>query len=64
VKFEFDTQKQIVTSIVDRHGDGASYCYDCKMLFWYLETVLSEKKKKKHRNYGPIEEFGVVWESE
>jgi hypothetical protein len=33
------------------------------MLIWYQETVMNEKKKK-HRNYGPIEEFGVVWESE
>lgn len=63
VKFEYDTQKQIVTSIVDRHGDGTVYCYECGMLFWYQETVMNEKKKK-HRNYGPIEEFGVVWESE
>lgn len=62
VKFEYDSQKHIVTSIEDRHGDGSVYCYECKMLFWYQGTVLNEKKKN-HRNYGPIEEFWVVWES-
>ncbi len=63
VKFEYDTQKHIVTSIEDRHGDGAVYCYDCRILFWYQGTVLNEKKRR-HRNYGPIEEFRVAWETE
>ena len=63
VKFEYDTQKHIVTSIEDRYGDGAVYCYDCRILFWHQETVLNEKKRR-HRNYGPIEEFWVSWESE
>ena len=62
VKFEYDTQKHIITSIEDRHGDGAVYCYDCRMLFWYQETALDEKKKN-HHNYGPIEEFRVDWVS-
>ncbi len=63
VKFEYDPQRRIVTSIEDRHGDGAVYCYECKMLFWSQDTVIKEKKKN-HRNYGPIEQFGVVWETE
>ena len=62
VKFEYDSQKHIVTSIEDRHGDGAVYCFQCNMLFWYQGTVLNEKTKK-HRNYGPIEKFWVEWES-
>lgn len=61
VKFEYDSQKHIVTSIEDRHGDGAIYCFQCNMLFWYQGTVLNEKSKK-HRNYGPIEKFWVDWE--
>ena len=60
VKFEYDPYKRIITSIEDRHGDGAMYCYQCKMLFWNQETMLIEKIKK-HRNYGPIEMFGVLW---
>jgi len=60
VKFEYDTQKSFVTSIVDRHGEGAMYCFECNMLFWCQETNL----RHKHKIYGPIEEFRVVWESE
>ncbi|HJZ06166.1 MAG TPA: hypothetical protein VJ327_10040, partial [Patescibacteria group bacterium] len=60
VKFEYDTQKHVVTSIEDRHGEGAMYCYECNMLFWYQETNL----KHKHKTYGPIEQFGVAWEAE
>jgi hypothetical protein len=63
VKFEFDTQKRIVTSIEDRHGDGAVYCWDCNMLFWYQETVLKEKKEHGKHNYLPIE-FRIIWKSE
>jgi hypothetical protein len=63
VKFEYDTQKQIVKYIEDRHGDGAVYCYDCNMLFWHQETVLNEKKKHGKHNYLPIE-FTIIWKSE
>jgi hypothetical protein len=63
VKFDYDPIRNIITSIEDRHGDGAVYCYQCGMLFWCQETALNEKGKG-HRNYGPIEQFGVVWESE
>jgi hypothetical protein len=63
VKFEYDPIKNIITSIEDRHGDGAMYCFDCKMLFWSQET-LEKEKKRKHRNYGPIEQFSLVWETE
>jgi hypothetical protein len=60
VKFEYDPEKKIVTSIEDRHGDGAMFCYECYMLFWYQETLL-EEKSKYHKSYGPIEEFHIVW---
>lgn len=62
VKFEYDSAKGFITSIEDRHGDGAVYCYDCKMLFWNQETI-REEIIKNHRNYGPIEEFRVDWEN-
>jgi hypothetical protein len=63
VKFDYDPIRNLITSIEDRHGDGAVYCFQCSMLFWCQETALNEKRKG-HRNYGPIEQFGVVWESE
>jgi hypothetical protein len=63
LKFEYDTQNQIVKYIVDRHGDGAVYCYDCNMLFWNQETVLNEKKKHGKHNYLPIE-FRIIWKSD
>ena len=60
VKFEYDTQKHVVTSIEDRHGEGAMYCYECNMLFWYQETNL----KHRHKIYGPIRQFRADWSSE
>jgi hypothetical protein len=63
VKFEYDNQKRVITSIEDRHGDGAIYCWDCNMLFWYDETVRNEKKRHGDHNYYPIE-FNVIWKSE
>ena len=63
VKFEYDFDQQIVTSIEDRHGDGAVYCADCHMLFWYQGTVV-EEELRNHLTYGPIEIFKVDWETE
>ena len=60
VKFEYDPQKLIITSIEDRYGDGAMYCHTCRMLFWSQETVEFEKKRG-HRNYGPIVDFRISW---
>jgi hypothetical protein len=63
VKLEYDPEKKMVTSIEDRHGDGAMYCFECNMLFWCQETLL-EEKLKKHKSYGPIEEFHIKWVEE
>jgi len=60
VKLEYDPEKKIVTSIEDRHGDGAMFCYECYMLFWCQETLL-EEKSKFHQSYGPVEEFHIKW---
>ncbi|HBH13657.1 MAG TPA: hypothetical protein DDX29_11180 [Clostridiales bacterium] len=60
VKLEYDPEKKAVTSIEDRHGDGAMYCFECNMLFWCQETLL-EEKYMKHRSYGPIEQFHIEW---
>jgi len=60
VKFESGTQKSILITIEDRHGDGAMYCYDCNMVFWDQETNLNHR----HKTYGPIRRFRVDWSSE
>jgi len=63
VKIEYDSDRREITSIEDRQGDGAIYCYECNMLFWSQETVLREKRIN-HRNYGPIERFCIDWKIE
>jgi len=63
VKIEYDSDKQEVTSIEDRQGDGTVYCHECNMLFWSQEMVLKEKRIN-HRNYGPIERFCIDWKIE
>ena len=60
VKLESGSQKSILITIEDRHGEGAMYCFECNMLFWAQETNL----KHRHKIYGPIRQFRADWSSE
>jgi hypothetical protein len=60
VRFEYSPSEEGVTSIEDRHGDGAMFCSDCGRLYWDAERLRSEGVRK-HSLHGPIAVFRIRW---
>lgn len=62
VKFQYDANKDQLTAIEDKYGEGAMYCQRCKKLFWSQATNQSEELME-HPLVGPIEVFNIAWET-